>query len=139
MQKADLMTEHFIPPDATIAELEQKAADAGGQRSGTASNRTAEGGNALSRMGRIPSVWAVDLLNGRERNRLLLLFFGVINIHPGGDRCKFDVCNPSPLKSSSHSSSHSKRDDPCRHRGRDNDDDQGEDVEFRFHGWRILH
>ena len=68
-----------------------------------------------------------------------LLFFGVINIHPGGYRCKFDVCNPSPLKSSSHSSPHSKRDDPCRHRGRDDDDDQCEDVEFRFHGWRILH
>ena len=67
------MKQHFIPRDATVAELEQKAADAEQQATNESKPRATElrgRGETLSRMGSIPAVRAVDLFDRvRECNR----------------------------------------------------------------------
>ena len=61
---------HFIPREATVAELEGKAADAEEKATNesephaTELREEAKLYRELSRMGRIPAVRAVDVLNG---------------------------------------------------------------------------
>jgi hypothetical protein len=61
------MKQHFIPRDATVAELEQKAARMLSRKRPRSRNRVLRElrgrGETLSRMGSIPAVRAVDLFD----------------------------------------------------------------------------
>jgi hypothetical protein len=61
MGDVNIMQQHFIPPDATVAELEQKAADADGKANSEPEARAAE----LREQAKLYREWAASLRSGR--------------------------------------------------------------------------